>query len=886
MTKPTPMLQQYFDIKNEYKDCILFFRLGDFYEMFGDDAKIASQALDIVLTSREAGKDRRIPMCGVPYHASTSYIARLVRQGYRVAVCEQMEDPSKAKGLVKRQVIRVVTPGTVIDEDMLDTFENNYIAAVCVGSDAIGLSWMDITTGEFYTSQVTDESELHNEIFRIQPSEILIEDSSETNFIRGTLAQEVPNAVLTKLDPSNFDSGACFQRLCEHFGTADLSQFGCADLPRAVQAAGALLAYVSDMERTNLQHVNSMVTRSLSQYMSLDKVARKNLELTASLSDGQRKGTLLSVIDKTETAMGGRTLRQWLEQPLMSVEHISRRLDAVDELARDLFLREGLAESMKGIQDLERICGRIVMRTATPRDLVSLKWSLSKLGGVKDNLSRCESGLLTELCDRIDLLEDLVGLISQAIVDDPPASLREGGVIREGYSSELDELRELRDSGKRWIAQLEQTERARTGIKSLRVGYNQVFGYYIEVTRANLNLVPDDYIRKQTLANAERFITPSLKEREERILSAEERSLELEVSLFSELLDKTSACSDRIKSTAEALGCLDSIVSLARVAVERDYRRPEIHSGLGLHVIGARHPVVETMGIEGGFVPNDTKMDPDSDQILIITGPNMSGKSTYLRQVALITIMAQMGSFVPAESASIGVVDRIFTRIGASDDLASGKSTFMVEMSEVSVILNHASTRSLIILDEVGRGTSTYDGIAIAWAVVEYLHEKRGMTPKTLFATHYHELTDLESMYKRVKNYRVDVSEEGDRVVFLRRIVEGGADKSYGIEVARLAGLPRSVIARARQIQSAIESRSQRRVVDSAAIAHSSASRSPARSTAGGVAAPSLFDAAVNSLVDDLAAVDCNSMTPLQALSVLHSLAERAREEVRLCRNA
>lgn len=886
MTKPTPMLQQYFDIKNEYKDCILFFRLGDFYEMFGDDAKIASQALDIVLTSREAGKDRRIPMCGVPYHAASSYIAKLVRQGFRVAVCEQMEDPSKAKGLVKRQVIRVVTPGTVIDEDMLDTFENNYIAAVCVGSDAFGLSWMDITTGEFYTSQVEDESELYSEIFRIQPSEILIEDSSETNFVRGTLAQEVPSAVLTKLDPSSFDRDACFQRLCQHFGTADLSQFGCEGLPRAVQAAGALLAYVSDMERTNLQHVNSMVTRSLSQFMSLDRVARRNLELTASLSDGQRKGTLLSVIDKTETAMGGRTLRQWLEQPLMSVEQISRRLDAVEELTLDLFLREGLAESLKGIQDLERICGRVVMRTATPRDLVSLKWSLSKLGGVKDNLSRCESTLMTELCDRIDLFEDLVGLISRALVDDPPASLREGGVIREGYCSELDELKELRDSGRRWIAQLEQTERARTGIKSLRVGYNQVFGYYIEVTRANLNLVPDDYIRKQTLANAERFITPSLKEREERILSAEERSLELEVSLFNELLDKVSACSDRIKSTAEALGCADSIVSLARVAVERDYRRPEVHSGLGLHITGGRHPVVEAMGIEGGFVPNDTKMDPDSDQILIITGPNMSGKSTYLRQVALITIMAQMGSFVPAESASIGIVDRIFTRIGASDDLASGKSTFMVEMSEVSVILNHASTRSLIILDEVGRGTSTYDGIAIAWAVVEYLHEKRGMAPKTLFATHYHELTDLESMYKRVKNYRVDVSEEGDRVVFLRRIVEGGADKSYGIEVARLAGLPRSVITRARQIQSAIESRSQKRVVDSAVIAEFSASRSPGRRTASSVTTPSLFDAAVSSLLDDLAAVDCDSMTPLQALSVLHSLSERAREEVRLCRDA
>lgn len=886
MTRPTPMLQQYFDIKNEYKDCILFFRLGDFYEMFGDDAKIASQALDIVLTSREAGKNRRIPMCGVPYHASSSYIARLVRQGHKVAVCEQVEDPSKAKGIVKRQVVRVVTPGTVIDEDMLDTFENNYIAAVSVASDGIGLSWMDITTGEFYTSQVSDESELYSEIFRIRPSEILIEDSSETNFIRGALAQEVPNAVLTKLDPSSYDMDACFRRLCEHFNTADLSQFGCDRLPRAVQAAGALLAYVSDMERTNLQHVNSLVTRSLSLYMALDKVARRNLELTASLSDGRRKGTLLWVVDKTETAMGGRTLRQWLEQPLMSVEQISARLDSVEELTKDLFLREGLAESLKGIQDLERICGRIVMRTATPRDLVSLKASLSRLGAVKDNLSHCESSLLTELCNRIDLFEDLVDLISRALVDDPRASLRDGGVIREGYSSELDELEQLRDSGKRWIAKLEQTERERTGIKSLRVGYNQVFGYYIEVTRSNLSLVPKDYIRKQTLANAERFITPSLKEKEEAILSAEERCLELEVSLFNELLDKISESSARIKSTGEALGCVDSIVSLARVAVERDYCRPEVHSGLGLHITAGRHPVVETMGIEGGFVPNDTKIDPDSDQILIITGPNMSGKSTYLRQVALITVMAQMGSFVPAKSASIGVVDRIFTRIGASDDLAAGKSTFMVEMSEVSVILNHASTRSLIILDEVGRGTSTYDGIAIAWAVVEYLHEKRGLTPKTLFATHYHELTDLESMYKRVKNYRVDVSEEGDKVVFLRRIVEGGADKSYGIEVARLAGLPGSVIVRARRIQSAIESRSQRRLVGSAAVAEPTAPRSSGRRAADSATAPSLFDAAVHSLLDELAAVDCNSMTPLQALSTLHSLSERAKEEVRLCRDA
>lgn len=879
MSKPTPMLQQYLDIKAEHNDCILFFRLGDFYEMFGEDAKLASQLLDITLTSREAGKGNRIPMCGVPYHACQSYIARLVKQGCKVAICEQVENPSEAQGLVKRQVTRVVTPGTIVDEQMLDSFHNNYIAAVAFASGEIGLSWMDVTTGEFYVTQVQNESELLGEMYRIQPSEVLIEDSSDTNFISATLRQEIAGAVLTRLDKAEFDSVMCGQRLCDHFGVPDLSPFGCAELAGGIQAAGALLGYVSEMEKTSLNHISTLLARSLGEYMSLDRVARRNLELTSTLGEGQRKGTLLSVLDKTDTAMGARTLRQWIEQPLMSVDKIVRRLDAVEEATSDLFLREGLAESLRGIQDLERLCGRVAMRTASPRDLVSLKTSLSRLRLVKDSLSRCESDLFVELRNNIDLFEDLVGLLGRAIIDDPPSLVREGGVIRRGYSSELDELMMLRDSGQRWIADLEVSERERTGIKSLKVGYNQVFGYYIEITRANLGSVPADYIRRQTLANAERFVTPGLKEQEERILRAEERCLELEKSLFDELLDLAGEHLAQMRVTAAALGVVDSLVSLARVAVERNYCRPDVHIGLDLVITDGRHPVVEAMAIEGGFVPNDTRMGSDSNQILIITGPNMSGKSTYLRQVALITIMAQMGSYVPASSASVGVVDRIFTRIGASDDLASGKSTFMVEMSEVSVILNHASTRSLIILDEVGRGTSTYDGISIAWAVVEYLHEKKGLRPKTLFATHYHELTDLESAYKRVKNYRVDVSEEGGKVVFLRRIVEGGADKSYGIEVARLAGLPRSVISRARYVQSIVEKQTSNRLIDQLAAA-----KSPERVAPPAAPVPSLFDAATNDLLEELAQIDCSEITPLQAISILHSLSERAREGVRWCK--
>jgi DNA mismatch repair protein MutS len=879
MSKPTPMLQQYLDIKAEYSDCILFFRLGDFYEMFDEDARLASQLLDITLTSREAGKGNRIPMCGVPYHACQSYIARLVKQGYKVAICEQMEDPSEAQGLVKRQVIRVVTPGTIIDEQMLDSFQNNYIAAVAFSSGEIGLAWMDVTTGEFYVTQVQNESELLSEMYRIQPSEVLIEDSSDTNFVSATLRQEIAGAVLTRLGKAEFESARCRQRLCDHFGVADLSQFGCEHLTRGVQAAGALLGYVLEMEKTGLDHISTLMTRSLGEFMSLDRVARRNLELTSSLGEGQRKGSLLSVLDRTDTAMGARTLKQWIEQPLMSVDRIARRLDAVEEAASDLFLREGLAESLRGIQDLERLCGRVAMRTASPRDLVALKTSLSRLKLVKDNLNRCESDMFAELRNDIDLFEDLVDLLERAIVDDPPSVVRDGGVIRKGYSSELDELTTLRDSGQRWIADLEASEKERTGIKSLKVGYNQVFGYYIEVTRANLDSVPADYIRKQTLANAERFVTPELKEQEERILRAEERCLELEKALFDELLDKVGEHLAQMRVTATALGAVDSLVSLARVAVERNYCRPDVNLSLDLEITDGRHPVVEAMAIEGGFVPNDTRMGSDTDQILIITGPNMSGKSTYLRQVALITIMAQMGSYVPASSASIGVVDRIFTRIGASDDLASGKSTFMVEMSEVSVILNHASTRSLIILDEVGRGTSTYDGISIAWAVVEYLHEKQGLRPRTLFATHYHELTDLESVYKRVKNYRVDVSEEGGRVVFLRRIVEGGADKSYGIEVARLAGLPRSVISRARHVQSIVEKQTSNRLVDQLAAAKSREAAAPPAASA-----PSLFDAATNELLEELAQIDCSQITPVQAISILHSLSERAREGVRWCK--
>ncbi len=800
MSTATPLMRQYLEIKADYPDSILFFRLGDFYEMFMDDAVLASRILGITLTSRNKGDADAIPLCGVPYHSSQGYIAKLVAEGHKVAICEQVEDPKAAKGIVKREVVRVVTPGLVTDTDTLEPKENNFLLAVVAKDEFFGISHLDITTGEFRVTQVDSLAQVESELGSLRPREILLCEGPTGQSLKNQIAPCIDGMMCNLLPEWVFEPDYAVEQLRTFFNVPGLQAFGCEGLPAAQQAASAVLHYLKQTQKHDLNHIRPLQTYYTKNYMLLDDSTRRNLELTATLQDGKKRGSLLGVLDRTVTAMGGRTMRHWIHYPLIDKEQILARQRAIGELVDQSLLRIDLREALDGVYDLERLNSKISMASANAKDLAALRSSLQKLPGIDDLLDSLASDYARSLKLRIDLLPELRDLLERGIVDDPPFVLRDGGIIRDSYSPELDELRLISREGKGWIAGLEQEERERTGISTLKVKYNKVFGYFIEVTNRHLDRIPEDYQRKQTLSNAERYITPRLKEYEEKVLGAEDRMVELEFNLFQEIRLKAAAESRRIQQCAEALAEIDVLLALADLAHERNYVAPTIDDSGLIKIDAGRHPVVEGMPLKEAFVPNDVHLDQDKNQLLIITGPNMAGKSTFMRQVALITLMAQIGSFVPAESAHIGVVDRIFTRVGASDNLARGQSTFMVEMNETANILRHATANSLIILDEIGRGTSTFDGVSIAWAVAEYLHDNPQVAAKTLFATHYHELTDLALTRNRVKNYNVAVKEWNDQIIFLRKIVAGGASRSYGIQVGRLAGLPDSVITRAKEI--------------------------------------------------------------------------------------
>jgi DNA mismatch repair protein MutS len=869
----TPLWAQYQAIKREHQDVILLFRLGDFYEMFGEDAKVASKELDLVLTSREIGKGRRIPMCGIPYHALDRYLGRLLAKGLKTAICDQMEDPRQARGLVRREVIRILTPGTVVEDYLLDERRNNFLAGVAAEEGRAGLALADGSTGDFFVTQIegTNCSErLVDELARLQPAEIIAGPEMPGSQLIESLQALAPGRV-TALDGSAFALRSPRDMLLKHFGTTSLHGFGCEQMPLAVAAAASVLHYLQETHRSALQQIRGLTTYSLSEFMTLDAPTRRNLELVESLRERTREHSLLWLLDATCTAAGARMLRRWVLAPLLDIEAIARRLDAVEAFVTSPLLRAQVRDALKPMHDIERLTARAATGVATARDMLALRDSLRLVPEVADALSQAEAAPVRAAAGEIgpETLGDLRSVLEKALADDPPATIREGGLIREGYSEELDSLRQASKDAKDWIAGLEQKEREKTGVKSLKVGFNQVFGYYIEVSKPNLKHVPADYIRKQTMTNAERFITPDLKEYEARVLGAEERICDLEYSIFCSIRAQVADRANEIQSLARTLAAIDVLAALAEAASRNRYLRPQVHEGETIDIRAGRHPVVEATQIEERFVPNETYLDCSDHQLIILTGPNMAGKSTYLRQVALICLMAQMGSFVPADAASIGTVDRIFTRVGASDDLAAGRSTFMVEMNETANILHNATRRSLVILDEIGRGTSTFDGLSIAWAVAEFIHNSPRMGAKTLFATHYHHLNELEKTLPRVKNYRVAVKEEGDRVIFLRRIVPGGTDRSYGIEVARLAGLPAEVIERAKQVLWTIE---QGNSVGMLQRGKSVKPPPPAPA-----AQLTLFKAASDPIVEELKALDVDGLTPLQALNKLAELQAKAR---------
>ncbi len=858
----TPVRSQYLRIKKRFPNAIVLFRLGDFYETFDDDARLVSAVCDIVLTSRPVGKGERVPLAGVPYHAVESYLARLISAGYKVAIVEQMEE-EEHRGLMGREVVRVVTPGTVVEPALLQEKRNNYLAAVFLQPDSIGLAYADITTGEFRTTQFDGAqalAEAWQELQRLQAAEVLASD-------KASLPPDWEGQQRFSVYADwHFDPGNAQRALLEHFDVASLDGYGCTGLPLAVSAAGAIVQYLAETQKAALPQLTQLATYSTQTFMNLDPATRRNLELTATIRGGAVRGSLLGVLDDTRTAMGARLLRQWISQPLLDLAALQRRQDGVQAFYDDVPRRTALRALLKRCADIERLINRVVQHVAGPRDLFALRDSLEVVAEAVPVLQEMGPAETLRLAAaRLDPCPETIVLITQAIAADPPATLASGGAIAPGFAPELDSVLGAAREAKAWVAGLEQHERERTGIKTLKVGYNKVFGYYIEVTRANQDTVPADYVRKQTLVNAERFITPELKERESLILNAEERRAELERQIYDQVCAQVAAAAPRVLATARALAELDVYAGLAEVAQRSRYVRPELSSGDAIHIVGGRHPVVELTLHEEPFVPNDTHLSLQ-EAVLVITGPNMSGKSTYLRQVALIVLLAQVGSFVPAESAEIGLVDRIFTRVGAQDEISAGQSTFMVEMVETANILNHATKRSLLILDEIGRGTSTYDGISIAWAVVEYIHNHPNLQAKTLFATHYHELTELARFLPRVRNYNVAVAEEGDRVIFMRKIVPGGADRSYGIHVAQLAGLPRPVIRRAEEILKNLEQEVQ---------------RSPAGSVPRRVAQAqqlALFPAS-HPVLDELKALDVAAMSPLEAINKLFELQEKARRK-------
>lgn len=791
----TPMMVQYLEIKERNKDCIIFFRLGDFYEMFFEDAEIAARELELVLTGRECGLEKKAPMCGIPYHAASSYINRLVSKGFKIGICEQLEDPSQAKGIVKRDIIKIITPGTYSDSSFLEDTKNNYVMSLYLENGTVAMSFADISTGEFQCTYANyDISIILDEISKYIPKEIIIQENVDTKLLLSI--KERFEVSFTKR-PNEYYIDNAVNNLKNQFTNFDEKNFN----PVLSKGINGLLNYIIETQKRVLTHINTIEYYDIIDYLSIDINSRKNLELTETLREKTKKGSLLWVIDKTNTAMGGRLLRKWLEQPLIHKKLIDNRLNSVEEIINNQYLYEDLKEQLRDIYDIERFVGKISSKSVNAKELVSLKNSIEKLPKVKEILKNFNSELLTGLHNNLDCLEDIYELLNKSILDNPALSVKEGGIIKDGYNQEIDQLREAKAHGKEWIANLENREKEETQIKSLKIRYNKVFGYYIEITKSNLNLVPEGrYIRKQTLANCERYITPELKEVEEKILGAQDKLMNLEYDSFVEIRDIIENYTDRMKNSAKLISEIDCLCSLAIVALENNYCKPEIMNTGELHIQEGRHPVVEKMIQRDSFVANDTIINDDDKQLILITGPNMAGKSTYMRQVALINILAQIGSFVPAKKASIAICDKIFTRIGASDDLARGKSTFMVEMWEVSNILNNATNRSLILLDEVGRGTSTYDGLSIAWAVIEYICNNHSLRCKTLFATHYHELTSLEGKIQGVKNYSIAVKKLEDDIVFLRKIVEGGADESYGIEVAKLAGIPKGVIERAREI--------------------------------------------------------------------------------------
>ena len=877
MAKLSPMMVEYKKTKEQYPDCILFYRLGDFYEMFFEDAVTVSRELSLTLTGKECGLEERAPMCGVPYHAVESYLTKLVQKGYKVAIAEQMEDPKLAKGLVRREVIRVVTPGTLTSSQALDETKNNFLMGIVYLGDCFGIASCDITTGDFFVTEVQSERELLDELAHFTPSEIVC---NQAFFMSGIDMDELKNrcqAYVSALDPRFFSDDGCRRILKEHYRVASLDGLGLGDCPTGVIAAGAVMQYMYETQKSDLSHITSITPYSTGQYMVLDVSTRRNLELLETLREKQKRGTLLWVLDKTRTAMGARLLRSFIEQPLIRKEAILERQNGVEELNLNYISREEIREYLNSIYDLERLIGRISYKTANARDLLSFKSSLDMLPYIRDLLGEFTSPVLVQICEDLDPLEDLRDLIASAIVDEPPLSVREGNMIREGFNGEADQLRNAKTEGKTWLAELEARERDKTGIKNLKIKFNKVFGYYFEVTNSFKDLVPEYFVRKQTLVNAERFTTPELKELEDVILGAEDKLVSLEYDLFCQVRDQVASQVVRIQKTAKAIASIDVFTSLSLVATRNNYVKPKINEKGVIQIKNGRHPVVELMLRDDLFVANDTCLDNGKNRISIITGPNMAGKSTYMRQTALIVLMAQIGSFVPADEANIGICDRIFTRVGASDDLASGQSTFMVEVANIR---RTATQDSLLILDEIGRGTSTFDGLAIAWAVVEYICNTKVLGAKTLFATHYHELTELEGTLSGVNNYCIAVKEQGDDIVFLRKIVKGGADKSYGIQVAKLAGVPDPVIRRAKELVEELAS------ADITARAKEIAEMNAAPGGHKPVPKPddvelaqlTLFDTVrEDDIIKEIGEMELGTMTPIDALNTLYRLQTRLK---------
>ena len=873
----TPMMEQYFEIKNKYKDFLLFYRLGDFYEMFFEDALTVSRELEITLTGKECGLEERAPMCGVPHHAAEMYLNKLVSKGYKVAIGEQVEDPKQAKGLVRREVVRVVTPGTNMNATALDESKNNYLMCIVYIENGFGVATADITTGDFYVTEVDSLRTLLDEINKFMPSEIIC---NEPLFVSGIDIVDIKERLGITVFPQEawyFDDDRCRSLLSEHFKAMTMEGLGMGDYPVGVVAAGALLQYFFDTQKTSLAQLTKLTPYATGKFMIIDTSTRRNLELVETLREKQKRGSLLWVLDKTKTAMGARLLRSYIEQPLIVKDEIIKRQKAIANLNSSLITRDELREYLNPIYDLERLIGRIAYKSASPRDLIAFKDSLVMIPYIKQLLDECLAPLLMEINEEMDDLRDIAKMIDEAIVEEPPINVREGGIIKEGFSEEIDKLREAKTKGKEWIAELEEYERERTGVKSLKIKFNKVFGYCIEITNAYKDNfeIPEDYTRKQTLTNAERYITPKLKELEDMILGAEDKLYILEYNLFTELREKIAKDVLRIQNTAKAVAKVDVFTSLAYVAEKNNYICPKINEKGTVDIKNGRHPVVEKMITNDMFVSNDTYLDNGNNRISIITGPNMAGKSTYMRQTALIVLMAQIGSFVPAESANIGLCDRIFTRVGASDDLASGQSTFMVEMTEVANILRNATSDSLLILDEIGRGTSTFDGLSIAWAVVEHISNTRILGAKTLFATHYHELTELEGMLPGVNNYCIAVKEQGDDIVFLRKIVKGGADKSYGIQVAKLAGVPDTVISRAKElVEELMDADISRKAKEIAMYSGNVVGKkNKVKVDEVDLAQMSLFDTVTDDdIVEELKNIDLGNLTPIDALNTLYKL--------------